>query len=230
MSVNYNPKIVTSNLMFYLDTNNPKGFTSPNVWYNLMNTQVTGTRSSNYPQVSNGNMLIGTANEWNFFTNSSSLYVSKTQNYTVSAAVKPSLSPTGSGVIFEKWNGGVAPYPYTVRFLKGITAFQIAAYDGTTNPDVRSAAIDYDQWYYITGVFDWANTTLTMFINGEQANSSTLTTANSVSSTTVAYIGARNANSAVFRGEIGPISLHDRALSVEEIKQNFNAIRGRFGI
>ena len=51
------------------------------------------------------------------------------------------------------------------------------------------------------------------------------------SSTSPLYIGTRdNTNTFNFGGEIGPLQLYNRVLSTQEIKQNYNALKGRFGL
>jgi hypothetical protein len=44
------------------------------------------------------------------------------------------------------------------------------------------------------------------------------------------YIGHSNLNNNYWQGDIGPVKIYNRSLSREEMLQNFNAHRGRYGV
>jgi hypothetical protein len=52
---------------------------------------------------------------------------------------------------------------------------------------------------------------------------------NSTSNTEQLRVGEGNANE-LFNGNITQVTIYNRALSDNEVRQNFNAIRGRYGI
>jgi hypothetical protein len=54
--------------------------------------------------------------------------------------------------------------------------------------------------------------------------------AGSVSGTTSLFLGSNVGTGLYWAGEISNVSLYNRALSSDEITQNFNAYRGRYGI
>ena len=41
---------------------------------------------------------------------------------------------------------------------------------------------------------------------------------------------AANTTQYYFNGEIGPIQIYNRVLSAQEVKQNYNALKSRFGL
>jgi len=83
----------------------------------------------------------------------------------------------------------------------------------------------------------WTNVTMTMvtstktqirYINGTQVGSTVLTnavTAPSGSGTWRIVDGTQT-----WRGSISALHIYNRALTAAEVRQNFNALRGRFGI
>lgn len=96
-------------------------------------------------------------------------------------------------------------------------------------PDLFNSAsnllTDYtgNQWYYITAVL---SSTSYGYINGLQVSSSPGgMTANNFP----IYIGYDSDNE-MFKGKLAMVRMYNRALSSEEIQQNFNVLRGDFGI
>jgi len=84
-------------------------------------------------------------------------------------------------------------------------------------------------WYYVNFVYNGSGT-LSYYVNGTAAGTSSLTwpenTAHKV------FIGSWYSvnNSYDFVGTISTSQLYNRALTAEEVQQNFNALRGRYGI
>lgn len=105
------------------------------------------------------------------------------------------------------------------------------------NPSGSQFNIKYDAtpgvWYNMVGVADGTNAIL--YINGEQVGSpvniaSSLTRTRSENSSAIT-IGTRCSEcTPECDGRIANISVYNRGLSADEVKQNFNALRRRFGI
>lgn len=94
-------------------------------------------------------------------------------------------------------------------------------------------SVNIDQWYYVAYTFD--GTTNKIFVDGELANTSTVSPDNTTT-TTLLLSGWRTPTSTMtsykenFYGDQGPVLIYNRTLSDEEILQNFNVFRGRYGI
>jgi hypothetical protein len=84
-------------------------------------------------------------------------------------------------------------------------------------------------WYNIVGVMDSAN--MYLYFNGEMVGSQTLGEDIGLTSASL-KIGSRgDASTGVFgSGYVNSVIIYNRALSDSEIKQNFNATRGRYGL
>jgi len=105
------------------------------------------------------------------------------------------------------------------------------------NPPGSQFNIKYDAtpgvWYNMVGVADGTNAIL--YINGEQVGSpvniaSSLTRTRSENSSAIT-IGTRCSEcNPECDGRIANISVYNRGLTATEVKQNFNALRRRFGI
>ena len=77
----------------------------------------------------------------------------------------------------------------------------------------------------------WDGTTLSAYLNGNLINSGVKTGPLNTSDTGVLEIGRDDGlGSRVFNGNIGLAQLYNRALTEDEVKRNFSALRGRYGI
>lgn len=92
-------------------------------------------------------------------------------------------------------------------------------------------------WYYVCLIFNY-NSTLAkryqrLYINGAQVAEQTGISYSSSGNDNFLFFGQANPgadNKGYYSGEIGFVQVYDRALSASEVKQNFEALRGRYGI
>lgn len=82
-------------------------------------------------------------------------------------------------------------------------------------------------WHHVSITYD-GNLTLTAYYNGSQVATKTLGGQLSTTNTDL-NIGSF-ASTSFFLGKIAHLTTYSRALSAAEISQNFNALRGRFGL
>ena len=87
-------------------------------------------------------------------------------------------------------------------------------------------------WYHVVGTYT-KNVAARIYVNGVLYNSTTNTTVNNniVYDTTNRFnIGQSNINGSWMNGQIDQAKVYNRALTTIEVKQNFEATRGRYGI
>jgi hypothetical protein len=88
-------------------------------------------------------------------------------------------------------------------------------------------------WYYVTGLYNATTKILSIYINGNFEGSSTALVGNPpTTGAQQVTLGAGDGLAIANRltGNIAQASIYNRALTANEISQNFNATRGRFGI
>ena len=86
-----------------------------------------------------------------------------------------------------------------------------------------------DQWYHTVCSFE-SGVEYKIYINGN-LSSTVGSRDTTITIATTGYIGKRqNIGNDLFEGEISNAKLYNRVLSDAEVKQNFNAVRGRYGI
>ena len=101
---------------------------------------------------------------------------------------------------------------------------------GSSATMVDSGGIyDTNTWYHMVWRFD--GTTLTLFVNGSQVTSGTITSvANSTSNSYIGtYVDAAGAGNEGFNGEIALMRIYHKALTASEVLQNYTVTKERFG-
>lgn len=109
-------------------------------------------------------------------------------------------------------------------------------FNGQNNVAQTTASITQNQWMYsaitVNSFLPSANNPIKIYQNGTlvwQGDSST-GASNLILSNQTARIGNKIDNTEPFQGDIGQVAIYNRELSVDEIDQNFNALRGRYGL
>jgi hypothetical protein len=137
-----------------------------------------------------------------------------------------------NGFMFEKTTNGSVNTQYSL-FFNGNNTIYYRTYGLSTTDLTLSSATTYainNKWNHIVATFDGTNKRI--YVNGVlRATSANLTGTVTQNSTGPAFVGAYgNFGGYFFNGRIAQTRVYNRALSSDEIKQNFNAQRGRFGI
>lgn len=95
--------------------------------------------------------------------------------------------------------------------------------------------IPINEWVYVVANYDSDSTTNdpTLYINGASKAVTQILTptgAAETDATAPMLIGDNPSNSLSWDGDIAIVSIYNRTLSASEIRQNYNALRGRFGV
>lgn len=115
----------------------------------------------------------------------------------------------------------------------------LATVRGTTTYNETWTTIGRDAWYNVGMSWSGGNTTspgvIRLYINGTQANTQTGVAPDGAPEAGAPWIWGGNdatggTSGAYYTGKSGPVKIYNRLLSDAEFKQNFNALRGRFGV
>lgn len=229
MGISYNPRIVTEGLVLALDAANLKSYPgSGTAWTDLSGRGNTGTLVNGV--VYNGSnpesFSFDGVDDYIDFGNPTSLSsIGGTNNITVSGWAFYNAYGGGGqsySVITVKGN----PWTWLLENPSNTFRFRITAGGADVNVADTSTHL-LNTWYNVVGTYDGSN--MRIYVNGvlknTQAQSGTLAT-NSVS----AKIGTFQGTNYNLTGRISNVSIYNRTLTTSEIQQNFNALRGRFGI
>jgi hypothetical protein len=147
-----------------------------------------------------------------------------TQTPTVEAWVRPSTL-TQNGFIFEK---GSVNTQYSLFFEGSSIVWRHAsAAGGYTNLTTPTSALTVNQWNHIVGTFQ--SGTRRIYINGNlvASDAQVQTIATNAGGQT---IGMYNSGGYYYNGSIGIVRVYNRTLTANEVRQNFEALRSRYGI
>jgi hypothetical protein len=227
---------VTDQLQVYLTPTSYSG--SGTTWDNLQNsTEATLFNSPSF-SASTGFTLNGTTQYITMPDVTGITDFTQANNYTIEVWCRISSTQndtaTGDNDIVEKWNSGnELAYPYVCRYIRTTGNILFAVFNGTINPSV-SFATTTDTWVQLVGVFDHTNTTLSAYRNGVFQTSGVMSIGGTISNSSTLNLG-RRANSLgggnnYFTGSVGILRIYSKALTADQISQNFSADRSRFGI
>ena len=226
MSVFAGPGVVTSGLIFYVDAGDPKSYPgSGTSWFDLSGNGYTQTLN-NAPAYDsrNGGVITFDRTNNNKSATTTGAPVPAVTAYTLSVWINHIALPPGTGRYLSLL--GAAEYG-VIRDQGG--AGQLHFYYTTSGTLKLGYTVNGElvanQWYNIVGTFN--GTTATLYKNCVVMGSPQ--TPGGVLDTGPFNIYLSMSTEAM-GGYMAAAKVYNRALSAAEISQNFNALRGRFGI
>ena len=229
MGLSHSPSIITQNLVLCLDAANTKSYPgSGTTWTDLSGNGNNGTLV-NGPTFNSGNggsLVFDGVDDY-----VSGTITPLTGNYTIelifklitsNASNNSLIALTGSNV--HGFLGEVSHSDKKIRFLHRFP-YGISGGDSF----VSSGSINLNQIYSISWVRD---SNQKIYINGGFDSQITSTTSGFDSNLTQLTIGQllQNNSARIINGNVYSTKIYNRALTPQEIRQNFNATRGRYGI
>ena len=224
------PPLVTSSLMLHLDASNATSYPGTGVtWTDISGNgkSVTLTNGPTYSSANGGYIAFDGSNDYAITT--TSLYNPTTYP---NESVFVWWYPTAAGNIISEL-GQATPntgwHDSNIEISSGgLISFSI--WHGSLTNRVTSSAQSFNTWYNLG--FVYSGTTLTAYINGESIGTTTFT--RQTNSVLFYAIAAQDSTSmgtnAYAAGRCGAFYNYNRALTATEVTQNFNALRGRFGL
>jgi hypothetical protein len=242
MSVYDGPKISTNGLVLALDAGNRLSYVSGStLWNDISNNNNNGTLINGPTfNAANGGSIVfdGSNDNINILDNSSIDF--GTSNFTSNIWIYPyssSLVINGEYGVINKNNGfqnspgwglELSTYecfpPFPTIFLEGFNSGQSSW--GNTN---ITGSIKTQAWSNINLVRNGNN--FNMYINGILSNTTTNSNVGfNVDNSVNLTLAKNNTWQFSYKGEISNFNLYNRALSAQEVLQNFNAQKSRFGL
>jgi hypothetical protein len=225
------PPIVTNGLVLALDAANPKSYTSGSAtWFDISGNNNSGslTNGPTYSNANGGSIMFDGTND--FINCGTSDTVSFPGNFTINFWARPfgSALPFG-GVIVSKRNSGTFQSNYQI----GLSTSNIFTFsmNGTPFADIASvtgSVVLNNNWYNITCIK--SGSTIQIYYNTLLQNSGAAQVGNSALPNTVLRLGQNHDLNAPFSGSLSLVQIYNRALTAQEVLQNYNATKGRFGL
>ena len=219
MGIAYNTSIATDGLVFHLDAANIRSYVgSGNTSYSLNNNITLALNNGvGFTSTNQGSFVFDGTNDW---INVPSNPVFAFNNFTFTSWFKSSDKSRYNDVISRYSLGIVAVQIYS-EITNGRLIFDVGS-DRLTD---TSSDIVNGVWNYVTARRSSGN--LEVFINGIRSNF-IVSTSNGFIDADRWRIGTTNAIADFANCNISQVQFYNRALSAQEILQNYNATKGRY--
>lgn len=194
------------------------------IWTDISQNGNSGAlvNSTGYDSANRGSFVFDGIDDRVDISNNSTLQVN---NFTLEAWVYPiNNSPNGhiirkegSYILSHYWGEGGGAAKFGIWMQR----------DGGWESIHANIMVPLNQWLYISGTYD--NSSVIIYYNGNQV-ASTAKSGQTRVNTNPVFINGVISNSLTQNYKCSLVKIYNRALSATEIKQNFNALRGRYGL
>ena len=245
MAFYWGPKVITDGLVLYLDAANPKSYVDgSDTWYSLVEN--INIDMPSIPTFDNDILVfdddyggtLQTLNNLDF----------RTDDFTLSVFASLSDFSTYHMYPLTMWQSGALSgnNSWLINFRNSTSTKSSFAVE-TDNVGVyatlsvgATTPILLNVIYEVTATR--SNDTIKIYVNGVHENTTTDSRisiiSNTISSTLPLYIGAFGGgntwttvySSSKYRGKMSTIKIYNRALNEAEVLQNYDSIKGRFGL
>jgi hypothetical protein len=224
MGVFSGPNVVDNNLVLYLDAANTQSYTgSGSTWTDLSGEGNNGTLT-NGPTFSsdNGGSIVFDGTDDQINCGSSDNFAFGTGDFTIEFWCNPDIIGTQVTISISS-TGTNSTANWQIRYGSSKVRW---IYSGTQDI-FSSSTVSTGEWTHI--VATRSGTTLTLYINA--VSEGTGSSSADLSDNGTLRIGCSRAQGNHFDGKFSNLKLYKgKALTAEEVAQNFNAHRGRYGL
>jgi len=226
--------IVTLGLILNLDAGNIASYPgSGTSWTDLSGNNNTGTLTNGptYSSSNGGAIVFDGINDYVESANTAD----NLGTFTTSAWIKVSTSSSLNTILAKLVNyASGAGWLLSVHFGTSPARVQFIIQTNGSNWSgywTTTTAISLGSWYKIDVVIS-NNVVIAIYINGVSytVGSQIAGTITTISNSVPVRIGTDAANEYFFPGSISNAQIYNRALVLSEILQNYNALKGRFGL
>ncbi len=236
MGLAHSPRIVTDGLVLCLDAASKRSYPGTGTtWTDLKgvnNGTLTNMDAANFSSDNGGSLVLDGANEYINVGNNSDLQI--TGEITVSAWIK-GLAQNNQGIA-GKYGYSTGQRGYLLGtsdgspYNKCVFWYQetAAAFNNGDRVDSISVSLDGD-WHFVVGTFE-PSVAGKIYLDGELDGTDTSDVPAAIANNTHVFeIGTFNTElSRCFSGSIAGVSVYNRALTAEEIRQNYLATKERY--
>jgi hypothetical protein len=234
MSLSHSPSLVLPGLVLCLDAANSKSYPgSGTTWTDLSGNGNTGTlvNGVGYNSGNLGSLSFDGVDDRVVITNNELARIG-TGNHTITAWVNNDSTSAEDFIGTGTSQGDVLLMIFSAAG-GGAGGFRGHAWSstGASNTIDSPRAIGTGNWNMLTQRVSWGGN-IELFENSILTKTQVLSGGAPTSSRTQFIIGSRTNGVAGshYQGKISYIQVYNRALTPQEIQQNFNALKGRFGL
>ena len=232
MGVFAGPEVVEDGLVLALDAGNTKSYPgSGTTWTDLSGNGNNGTLTNGptYSGDNGGSLSFDGVDDYVGCGNDASINFG-TGDFTVSVWFRRFSNATTNLRLLSKAasTDTAAAGAAGFCFFGGNTAISFAVNPTAASPIIGAASYSLNEWVNVVGLVE-RGVSMRTYKNGSLV-ASTTAPVGSVSGTTSLFLGSNVGANLYWPGEISNVSLYNRALTAQEIQQNYNATKSRFGL
>lgn len=234
--------IITQGLVLRLDAANPRSYEPPytsTTWRDISGNGNNGTLTNGptFNSSNGGSVVFDGVND---YINTTQIQFDRLNPFTLSVWVN-TINANNNQIINNE-NSTYRGYQFAISgdFGPGLLGKFYLFLRNTVNTNFMGAystnTVPTNTWTYLVATYNGSSLSsgISLYLNGvKEVISSTV--GNNLTSTTISnettWIGQRRPlTQGPFNGKISQVSIYNRALTAQEVSQNFNATRARFGI
>ena len=233
MALSYGPSIVTNGLVLCLDAGDGLSYPSNGVtWTDLSGQGNHGTLSNvSYSNSNNGSLSFNGTNSGVQLSHNSTWVLTPSNSFSLCSWFYAEPTTQFNSMIFSHQKCNSPAFQIVVNDITSL-AFRVS---GNFNQFATYSSNVTGQWNYVVATFGGSSGEMKLYLNGNLRASNVNN--KGWSSYTPGYsevwLGRRYPCSVTneLTGKISTFSFYkDKVLTSSEILQNFNALRGRFGV
>ena len=235
MGLSHSPSIVMDGLVLSLDARNLRSYSgSGDTWYDLSSNvnDATKVNSPNYITTAGGGFTfdgIGT----NYFNLDSKSSLVNVNAGTVGGWVRFNNAPTSANYVFISYGGNAASGGFILGYLGQDGPNYGICFDYWAGGVYYANTLTYANSAQYTNVnihlmATWSSSQINLYINGNLLN--TINVSGTMTTQSTLRISSENNRTRGVNGTVYNCSIYNRSLSAQEIKQNYNATKKRYGL
>jgi hypothetical protein len=232
MAFNYSPKVVTDGLVLYLDAGNNRSYASGSTsWLDLSRGLNNGTLTNGptFSSANGGSIVFDGADDYVVVSSFNQLPIGSSAR-TINIWFNPNITTWQGNVnsLFFYGTTGVNGAVFGIDFDTYPT-MEIYTWGGVGRDVFFSSSFPQTGWSNLSVVYN-GSTTISIYENSRNTQNATVT-ALSTTNTSV-WIGSIDPSYQpwYYDGRISNIQIYNKALSAQEVLQNYNALKGRFNL
>lgn len=232
MALFHSPRIVTNGLVLCLDAANTKSYPGTGTtWTDLSGNGNNGTLTNGptFSSANGGSIVFDGVDD---YVNISNATIGNfgTSTFSVSAWGKADSNSTGTRGLVSKYNPHSGNGTGWFLFFRDGQVWARITQDLSAPLEMSqiTANVSGNLWYNFVVVR--SATIFSLYSNGNLLQTNTTTNIIDCSSTGPLRVGSGYSSGYYYLGTCSLAKIYNRALTAAEIQQNFNALRGRYGI
>ena len=239
MALQHSPSIVTSGLVLCLDAANPRSYSgSGSTWYDVSGNGNHFTLY-NRPSYSNGSLTFNGTTQYAASVSNINL----TSYSSITCEIWLTAASGSTGIAIEhtaNWNTNTGGWGLAVNSNGGGLQANMMHTNHNSEGARNYAFTIGTNWNCQTNIFStivdstgrlaYGNASLMTFDGTNGYPTNTATTAGGSFANAILYLASRAGSTGFLNASISMIKIYGQKLTADQITQNFNATRGRYGI